>query len=795
MDVSLNWLKEYAPFDCGVRQFSEAMTMSGTKVEVYSTEKDSIKNVVIGRVLSLEKHPDADKLTVCSIDVGSETLTIVTGAANLKVGDLIPVALDGSSLPCGKEIHTGDLRGVTSHGMLCSLSELGFTKHDFPNAVEDGIMVLDEDCALGTPCEKALGMDDYMVEFEITPNRPDCLSVLGIAREAAVTFNVPFTPPVATLPKGTGDINELLSVKVTDDKHCLRYCAGMIKNVRVKPSPRWLREKLRLCGVRPINNIVDITNYVMLLYGHPMHAFDYKYVQGSKIEVRMARPNETIQTLDGIERKLNENMLVIADEKDPIALAGVMGGEHSGVYEDTNMVVFESACFDGPKVRYASRTLGLRTEASGKFEKGLNPENCSAALAKAMELVVELDAGDIIGGTIDVYTQPRTARTVPFDVARINKILGTSLSRKAMEDILIPLDFAIDGDNVTVPTHRYDIAKDALTQYNDLAEEIARIYGYNKLPATIMKGSATARPTPRQGFTQNMVKALLGLGFYEIETFSFYSPKNFDLLNLPLDSDLRNPVVISNPLGEDTSIMRTTAIASMMNVVQRNYNSRHDSVALFENATEYRVVKGQELPQELDKFIMACYGEGKDFFFIKGALEKILWSFNIEDVKFVRRTQNSTYHPGRCADVLIGEDIIATIGELHPTVLNNYGIKAKVCVCDIDADKLFCHLGAVKQYKTLARFPAMTRDIALVCDMHVSSGEIIDIIKASCGTHLESVKLFDVYTGDRLESGKKSLAYSLVLRDQNATLTDSIADECMGRILANLEKIGIFLRR
>ncbi|MEG1801653.1 MAG: phenylalanine--tRNA ligase subunit beta, partial [Oscillospiraceae bacterium] len=397
-------------------------------------------------------------------------------------------------------------------------------------------------------------------------------------------------------------------------------------------------------------------------------------------------------------------------------------------------------------------------------------------LAKAMELVVELDAGDIIGGTIDVYTQPRTVRTVPFDVARINKILGTSLSRKAMEDILIPLDFAIDGDNVTVPTHRYDIAKDALTQYNDLAEEIARIYGYNKLPATIMKGSATARPTPRQGFTQNMVKALLGLGFYEIETFSFYSPKNFDLLNLPTGSDLRNPVVISNPLGEDTSIMRTTAIASMMNVVQRNYNSRHDSVALFENATEYRVVAGQELPQELDKFIMACYGEDKDFFFIKGALEKILWSFNIEEVKFARRTQNSTYHPGRCADVLIGEDIIATIGELHPTVLNNYGIKAKVCVCDIDADKLFCHLGAVKQYKTLARFPAMTRDIALVCDMHVSSGEIIDIIKASCGTHLESVKLFDVYTGDRLESGKKSLAYSLVLRDQNATLTDSIAD-------------------
>lgn len=795
MDVSLKWLKEYAPFDCDVRTFSEEMTMSGTKVEVYSTEKDSIKNVVIGKVLSLENHPDADKLTVCKIDIGIEKLIIVTGAKNLKAGDLIPVALDGSILPCGKEIHTGDLRGVTSHGMLCSLSELGFTKHDFPNCTEDGIMVLEEAFPLGTPASVALGMDDYKVEFEITPNRPDCLSVLGIAREAAATFKVPFTYPTSILPKGTGDINELLSVKVIDSEHCLRYTAGMIKNVRVKPSPRWLRERLRTSGIRPINNIVDITNYVMLLYGHPMHAFDHKYVQGGNIQVRMAKTGEEIVTLDNIKRPLLEDMLVIADSKEPIAIAGVMGGEHSGVYGDTNMVVFESACFDGTKVRYASRTLALRTEASGKFEKGLNPENCLDALAKAMELVVEFDAGDVIDGVIDIYTQPRTERTVPLDANRINKILGTLLSQQDMEKILIPLGFKIKDDTVIVPTHRYDVAKEEKTQYNDLAEEIARIYGYNKLPSTTMKGAATARPTLRQTFTQNIIKSLLGMGFYEIETFSFYSPKNFDLLNIPQDSDLRNPVVISNPLGEDTSLMRTTAVASMMNVVQRNYNSRIDSIALFENATEYRIIKGQELPKEMDKFILSCYGEGKDFFFLKGVLEKMLWALNMEDVKFVRSTGNTTYHPGRCADVFVDGKQLATIGELHPAVLGNYGIKAKVCVCDIDTDELFCHLGGVKQYVSLARFPAMTRDIAVVCNMHIASAEIIDIIKGVGGKYLESVKLFDVYTGDRLDEGKKSLAYSLVLRDKNATLTDGIADECVNKILANLEEINVFLRR
>ena len=794
MDVSLNWLKEYAPFDCDIKTFAEDMTMSGSKVEVYSTEKDKIRNVVVGKVVALEGHPNADKLTVCTIDVGTEQIIIVTGAKNLTAGDLVPVALDNSLLPCGKEIHAGELRGVMSNGMLCSLGELGLTTHDFPNAIEDGIMVLDEEWPLGTPIEKALGMEDYMVEFEITPNRPDCLSVLGLAREASATFGVPFNEPKPVMPQGEDDINKYLSVKISDTDHCMRYAAAMIKNVRVKPSPRWLREKLRVCGVRPINNIVDITNYVMLLYGHPMHAFDHKYVKGNLIDVRLAKTGEEIMTLDGVQRKLNENMLVISDSEEPIAVAGVMGGEYSGVYEDTNMVVFESACFDGPKVRYASRQLGLRTEASGKFEKGLNPDNCMPALAKAMELVVELDAGDVIGGVIDVYPSPRYERKVPFNAEKINEILGTEIAKADMEKTLLSLGFKVEDDTVIVPTHRYDIAKDEVTQYNDLAEEIARMYGYNKLPSTIMKGTATARLTSRQQFTKDVIRYLLGLGFYEIETFSFYSPKNFDLLNVPADSSLRNPVVISNPLGEDTSVMRTTAVASMMNVVQRNYNSRIESVSLFENATEYHVVEGEELPKEVEKFIMAVYGANKDFFFLKGAVEKILWALNIEDVKFVRNTTNTTYHPGRCADVVVNGSVVATMGELHPAVLNNYGIKTKVCICDLNGDELFRYVGGAKQYKQLARFPAVTRDLAFVCDKSVANGDIIDIIRESCGEYLESVKLFDVYTGDRLEAGKKSLAYSLVLRDKNATLTDAVAEQCTGAILDNLRKIGVFLR-
>ncbi len=796
MNVSLNWLKEYAPFDCDIHTFSEALTMIGQKVETFETEADHCKNVVIGKVLEINSHPNADKLVVCKIDVGSgEPLTICTGAHNLVVGDLIPVALDGSILPCGKEIHRGVMRGVESNGMLCSLSELGFTAHDFPNAVEDGIMVLDEEWPLGTDAVDALGMSDYNVEFEITPNRPDCLSVLGIAREAAAAFKVPFNPPVPQFPQGEGDINDLLKVTVHNGEKCQRYAAGMIKNVRVKPSPKWMRERLRMSGIRPINNIVDITNYVMALYGHPMHAFDYKYVNGAHINIRDAKADEKIVTLDGVERRLNEKMLVIADEKEPIAIAGIMGGEYSGVYEDTNMVVFESACFEGTSTRATSRMLNHRTEASGKYEKGLNPDNCLPALQMALMLVKELDAGDVIGGYIDVYPSPRQERTVKFDPVTVNRLLGTELSGDEMKAMLASVNLNVVGDEIIIPTERYDIAKDKVTEQNDIAEEIARIYGYDKMPSTIMKGIAVAKPSEEQRFEKKVVNALLGYGFYEIETFSFTSPKTFDMLNVPADSELRNTVVITNPLGEDTSIMRTTAVSSMMDVIARNFNSRVPSVALFENATEYIPVEGQALPLEPKKFIMGCYGADKDFFFLKGVVEKLVWSLDISDLKFVRNSEGTTYHPGRCADIYIEDVKIGTIGEIHPVVLNNYGIKTKVCVADIDSAKLFGQLKGVHQYVSLARFPALTRDIAVVADEKVSNGEIMDVIKASCGSKLESVKLFDVYRGVHIEEGKKSMAYSIVLRDKEATLTDKIADACIEEILNNLSKINVFLRR
>lgn len=796
MKISLDWIKEYAPIDCTIHEFSDKMTMIGQKVEVFDREADHMKNIVIGKINSIEKHPDSDHLLVCMVDVGKEVLQIVTGAQNLKVGDLVPVALDGSVLPGGKEIYKSDFRGVESNGMLCSLSELGLTTHDFPNAIENGIMVLDEEWPLGTDAAKALYMDDYSVEFEITPNRPDCLSLTGLAREAAAAFKVPYNEPVAEQIKGEGNIHDLLKVDIAAPDYCVRYCGGMIKNVRVKESPKWLRERLRMCGIRPINNIVDITNYVMVLYGQPMHAFDYQYVNGGHIIVRRANEGESIMTLDGVTRDLTPEVGLIADEKGPIGIAGIMGGEYSGVYEHTNMVVFESAMFDGPSVRNASNILKLRTEASTKYEKGLNPDVCQKALFMALKLVKELDAGDIIDGYINVYPNPRQPRQFKFDWHRVNRILGTDISRQDMVDMLARFDIKVsDDDIVTAPTDRYDIAQFEVTQDNDIAEEIARAYGYDKIPPTMMGGKAQARPTPQQTFVKRVINALLGFGFYEIETFTFYSPKNFDMLNIPQDSWLRKPVVISNPLGEDTSIMRTTAVASMMQVVARNYNARVDNVSLFEYATEYWPKKDPNvLPDEPKKFIMSCYGKGKDFFYLKGAIEKLIWSLDIEDIRFERNSEGGTYHPGRCADIYVDGEKIGVIGEIHPVVLDNYGIKTKVCVADINSDILFKHLKGVHQYVSLARFPALTRDIAVVCDEAVTNGQIIDVIKESCGDKLESVKLFDVYRGEHIEPGKKSMAYALVLRDKTATLTDDIAEKLMKNILDNLASLNVFIR-
>ena len=791
MKMPLGWAKEFAKFECTPHEYAERMTMSGSKVETYECEADQIKNVVVGKILSIVPHPDSDHMVVCQVDVGQdEPVQIVTGAGNLKVGDLVPAALHKSLLPGGKEIRKGKLRGVESNGMLCSLSELGLTKHDFPNAIEDGIMVLDEEWPTGTPIVRALGLDDVSVDFEITPNRPDCLSVRGLGRETAATFGVPFMDHVPEVKPGHGDVTDFLKVDIENADLCYRYVGAVVENVRVKPSPRWMRERLRLCGVRPINNLVDITNYVMLEYGQPMHCFDYKYVNGGHITVRNARPGEEIETLDGVDRVLSEEMLVIADEKGPIAVAGVMGGEFSGVYDDTTTIVFESAMFNGPSVRTTAKKLGMRTEASGRYEKGLDPNGCLRCLQRALELVQLLDAGDVVNGVVDVWTQKREERRVLLRPEMVNKLLGTNLDKQQMIDILLPLGFVMDGDDVIVPSDRWDVERDC-----DIAEEVARYVGYNKMPSTIMTGVASARPTERQTFREKMLNTLVGYGLYEVETFSFFSRKSFDAINLPQNDPLRKAVVISNPLGEDTSIMRTTALPSVMDVVARNYNARAAECAVFEDATVYLPHGGpDELPDEVESVVLAAYGQEYDYLALKGMVEKLLENAGVKDVRYERNAAGTTYHPGRCADIYLGDEKLGVIGELHPTVLGNYGMKPRVVAAELNMDVLFAHRGGTALFQPLPKHPATARDLALVADLSMPAAQIAQCIEKAAGKLLESLTLFDVYTGEHMAQGKKSLAYNLVLRAPDRTLTDEETENIVQKVLKSLAEIQVVLR-
>lgn len=791
MKMPLGWAKEFAKFECTPHEYAERMTMSGSKVETYECEADQIKNVVVGKILSIVPHPDSDHMVVCQVDVGQdEPVQIVTGAGNLKVGDLVPAALHKSLLPGGKEIRKGKLRGVESNGMLCSLSELGLTKHDFPNAIEDGIMVLDEEWPTGTPIVRALGLDDVSVDFEITPNRPDCLSVRGLGRETAATFGVPFMDHVPEVKPGHGDVTDFLKVDIENADLCYRYVGAVVENVRVKPSPRWMRERLRLCGVRPINNLVDITNYVMLEYGQPMHCFDYKYVNGGHITVRNARPGEEIETLDGVDRVLSEEMLVIADEKGPIAVAGVMGGEFSGVYDDTTTIVFESAMFNGPSVRTTAKKLGMRTEASGRYEKRLDPNGCLRCLQRALELVQLLDGGDVVNGVVDVWTQKREERRVLLRPEMVNKLLGTNLDKQQMIDILLPLGFVMDGDDVIVPSDRWDVERDC-----DIAEEVARYVGYNKMPSTIMTGVASARPTERQTFREKMLNTLVGYGLYEVETFSFFSRKSFDAINLPQNDPLRKAVVISNPLGEDTSIMRTTALPSVMDVVARNYNARAAECAVFEDATVYLPHGGpDELPDEVESVVLAAYGQEYDYLALKGMVEKLLENAGVKDVRYERNAAGTTYHPGRCADIYLGDEKLGVIGELHPTVLGNYGVKPRVVAAELNMDVLFAHRGGTALFQPLPKHPATARDLALVADLSMPAAQIAQCIEKAAGKLLESLTLFDVYTGEHMAQGKKSLAYNLVLRAPDRTLTDEETENIVQKVLKSLAEIQVVLR-
>ncbi len=791
MDLSIRWLKDYVDIgDISMRDFSEAMSMSGSKVEGWTTEFEDIKNVVVGKILSVEPHPDSDHLVICQLDVGQqEPVQIVTGASNVHVGDMVPAALHKSQLPNGVKITKGKLRGVMSNGMMCSIAELNLTKGDFPYAAENGIFLLQEDCQVGQDIASAIGCNDTCVEFEITPNRPDCLSVLGLAREAAVTFGKELKMHTPQVKGCGGDVHDYLSVEVRNPQLCPRYTAKVVKNVKIGPSPRWMRERLRASGVRPIDNIVDITNYVMLEYGQPMHAFDIEYVKDHKIIVRNAVSGETIQTLDGVDRTLSEDMLVIADSEKASAVAGVMGGEHSGINENTHTVVFESACFKGSSVRITAKKLGMRTESSGRFEKGLDAQNCLPAVMRACELVELLGAGEVVDGVIDVDNTNYQPTRIHLDADWTNRFLGTDIPKEQMVKILTDLQFQMEGDEIIVPSFRSDVEHKA-----DIAEEIARFYGYNNIPTTIAKGSPEGGYNEYQKFERVVNQNMLAQGMYEIMTYSFVSPKQYDKIRLPKDDPKRQSVVIRNPLGEDTSIMRTNAIPSMMDILSKNYNNRNGAVSLYEIGNEYIPVEGELLPDEVPNLVLGMYGDDKDFFTLKGVVENLLDTLAIREYDVDAKSDDPTFHPGRCAVLSKDGEEFGIIGEVHPLVCANYGINTRVYVGKLKLRKLFAMMDTQRSYVPMPKFPASTRDLALLCDDALPVMTMEKAIKAAAGKILEKIELFDVYKGSQIAQGKKSVAFNISMRASDRTLTDEEVNGAMSKILKALEELGAQIR-
>ena len=802
MKLSKKWLHDYVQFDMSDKAFADAMTLSGSKVEGFGREGTGLVNVAVGLVTQIERHPDSDHLWVCQLDVGgSEPVQIVTGAQNVTAGRYVPAALDNSIIAGGQKIKKTKFRGVLSCGMLCSLEELGLTIHDFPGAygegVEDGIFLLNEDCNCtpGLDIQTAIGLDDVVTEFEITSNRPDCLGVRGLAREAAATFQLPFTQSEPALPQGHGDVNDLLKVRIDAPELCYRYAGAVVENVRVAPSPRWMRERLRACGVRPINNIVDITNYVMLEFGQPMHAFDLRYLEGNQVVVRTAQAGEAITTLDNIERKLSTDMLVIADANKPVAVAGVMGGEFSGIMDDTRTIVFESACFKGTQVRTTAKRLGLRTESSSRFDKELDPASCAKCLARALELVQELGAGDIVSGIVDVFPSPKPARTIPFEPDYVNGFVGIDCPADEQITMLARVGCKVENNVVHIPSWRGDIANKA-----DLAEEAARLYGYDKIPAVPLRGMADARLTEAQKLQRLCGETLRGLGCSEICTYSFMSPKAYDKIALPEGHWLRDCVVLSNPLGEDTSVMRTTPTPSMLETLARNYNNRNESAALYELATVYRPSRDEfateaKLPLEKQMISIGLYGPGADYFALKGIVEALLAKTGLTDYDVQAVTDDPTYHPGRAAAFTLADGTwLACLGEISPAVQENYDIGTRVYAANIDFNKLMVNRIAEKTYKQLPRYPAVTRDLALVCGTDTPVLTLQKAIQGACGQLLENLKLFDVYTGSQIAEGSKSVAFSLRLRSAKGTLTDEEADAAVKRCMKALDKIGAKLR-
>lgn len=789
MKFPISWLNDYVDIkDVSAKDFAHALTMSGSKVEGVENAGDEIKNVVVGKLLEVTKHQNSDHLNICQVDIGDGVVQIVTGAQNIKTGDYVPVAKHNSYLPGGVHITKGKLRGEPSNGMLCSYEELGLSKEDVPYAADDGILIFPEPIAPGTDIKDVFGLDEDVVEFEITSNRPDCFSVIGLARETAVTFGRPYEIKTPVVKASGGNVNDIAKVTVKSDD-CLRYAARVIKNVKIVESPKWLKDRLHLSGIRSINNIVDITNYVLLEYGQPMHAFNLEDLEDGEIVVRKAEDNEKITTLDGEERQLDSSMLVICDKHKPVCVAGVMGGENSEVRETSDAILFECATFDGPCVRLAAKKLGLRTEASSRYEKGLDVNNVIPALNRACELVEMLGAGEVVDGTIDVVNCEYKPTKIELRPDKINAFLGTDISRDEMVKILTSLEFKIDGDTITVPSFRPDVLREA-----DVAEEVARIYGYNNIKSTPLRGETTRVIKPANQVVEEIVhNCLVAHGLYETLTFSFIGPKLIEQINTN-DEKLKKAVVIKNPLGEDTSIMRTTLIPSVMSTLALNHARRNDSAKIYELANVYIPVEGEKLPDEHKNITIGMYG-GCDFYDMKGIVEELLDALKIKDADYVPETENTTFHPGRCANLVKDGKKIGVFGEVHPTVSKNFGMDTRVYICELDLNTLISFYSDSVKYKQLPKYPAVSRDIAMLIDDNINVSKIEKIIKKNAGNILEGYTLFDVYKGSQIPEGKKSVAYSVTFRADDRTLTDDEISAVFDKILAGLkEQLGAELR-
>mgnify|MGYP002603244877 CR=1 FL=1 len=806
MNTSLSWIKAYVPdLDVTAQEYTDAMTLSGTKVEGYEELDADLSKIVVGQIDKIEKHPDADKLIICQVNIGSESVQIVTGANNVHEGDKVPVVLDGGRVAGGHEpgsrvaggikIKKGKLRGIESCGMMCSIEELGSDRDMYPEAPEEGIYIFKDDVEVGSSAIEALVLNDVVFEYEVTSNRVDCFSVIGIAREAAATFGKEFHPPVVTATGNNEDVNDYIKVSVKDSELCPRYCARVVKNIKIGPSPKWMQRRLASVGIRPINNLVDITNYVMEEYGQPMHAYDLDTIADREIIVRTAAKGEKFTTLDGQEREMDDTVLMICDGKKSIGIAGIMGGENSMITDDVKTMLFEAACFDGTNIRKSSKKVGLRTDASGKFEKGLDPNNAQAAIDRACQLVEELGAGEVVGGMVDVYGKKKEPVRVPFDANEINNLLGTDISKEEMIGYFekIGLSYDEESSEVIAPTFRHDLYRIA-----DLAEEVARFYGYDNIPTTLPRGEATTGKLSFKLRVEEVARDIAEFcGFSQGMTYSFESPKVFDKLMIPEDSPLRQTVEIINPLGEDYSIMRTTSLNGMLTSLATNYNRRNKGVRLYELGNVYlpKALPLTELPEERMQFTLGMYGDG-DFFSMKGVIEEFFDKVGMHGKETYDPQAGKPYlHPGRQANIIYDGTVVGYLGEVHPDVADTYGIGTKAYIAVIDMPEVVKRATFDRKYTGIAKFPAVNRDISMVMPKEILVGQVEEVIEKKGGAYLESYALFDLYEGAQIKEGYKSVAYSIVFRAKDKTLEDAEVAEAMERILKELEGMGIELRK